>query len=71
MQGRRAAVRREIRRDPKLGPAAIDRHPSALVDAAKRGDITGVGLLAEIGYDVDARRIGQAALHVAAYAGNR
>jgi ankyrin repeat protein len=71
MQGQDEAVRREISRDPKLAAAARERHPGALVDAAERGNIKGVTLLAEIGYDVNVRRIGQAALHLAAYAGNR
>jgi hypothetical protein len=71
MQGQQEAVRREISGDPELAAAAIERHPGALVDAAGRGNIKGVALLAELGYDVNLRRIGQAALHLAAYAGNR
>jgi ankyrin repeat protein len=71
MQGQQDAVRREISRHPMLAAAAIERHPGLLVDAAERGNIEGVALLAELGYDVNLRRIGQAALHLAAYAGNR
>jgi ankyrin repeat protein len=71
MQGRKDAVRGELSRDPELAAAAIKRHPGALVDAAERGNITGVALLAKLGYDVNLRRIGQAALHLAAYNGHR
>jgi ankyrin repeat protein len=71
VQGQRSAVQREVSRDPKLAAAATARHPGLLVDAAERGNVEGVALLAEIGYDVNSRRIGQAALHLAAYAGNR
>jgi ankyrin repeat protein len=71
MQGQREAVRREISRDPKLAAAAIERHPGALVDAADRGNVKGVALLAGLGYDVNLRRMDRAALHLAAYAGNR
>jgi ankyrin repeat protein len=71
MQGQQEAVRREVSADPELAAGAIKRHPGALVDAAERGNIKGVALLAELGYDVNLRRIGQAALHLAAYAGNR
>jgi hypothetical protein len=71
MQGQQEAVRRELSGDPELAAAAISRHPGALVDAAERGNINGVALLAKLGYDVNLRRIGQAALHLAAYAGNR
>jgi ankyrin repeat protein len=70
-QGQQEAARREVSRDPDLAAAATERHPGALVDAAERGNINGVALLAELGYDVNLRRIGQAALHLAAFAGNR
>src|SRR5207245_3662592 len=71
MQGQQDAVRSELSRDPELAAAAIKRHPGALVDAAERGNINAVALLAELGYDVNLRRIGQAALHLAAYNGHR
>jgi ankyrin repeat protein len=70
-RGERDAVKRELGRDPALAAAAIRRHPRALIDAAERGNTKGVELLAQIGYDVNLRRDGQAALHLAAYAGNR
>jgi ankyrin repeat protein len=71
MQGQQLAVRREISRDPELAAAAIKQHPGALIDAAERGNIKAVALLAELGYEVNLRRLGQAALHLAAYAGHR
>jgi ankyrin repeat protein len=71
MQGQQEAVRREISGDPDLAAAAIKRHPGALVAPAERGNTKGVALLAELGYDVNLRRIGQDAPHLAAYAGNR
>ena len=71
MQGNRSAVQHELSRDPTLAGAAIERHPGLLIDAAERGNVEGVMLLAEIGYDVNQLRIGQAALHLAAFNGNR
>lgn len=70
MQGDRSAVQRELSRDPAPAAAAIERHPGLLIDAAERGNIEGVTLLVEIGYDVNDLRIGQAALHLAAFNGN-
>jgi ankyrin repeat protein len=70
-RGEREKVERELARDPGLAAAAIDRYPGALIDAAARGNAQGVELLAQIGYDVNARRIGQVALHLAAYNGAR
>lgn len=70
MQGNRAAVQHELSLDPTLAAAAIERHPGLLIDAAERGNAEGVMLLAEIGYDVNQLRIGQAALHLAAFNGN-
>ncbi len=71
MQGDRAAVEDELARAPDLAAKTITRHPGALVDAAERGNVEGVALLTELGYDVNAQRIGQGALHLAAYTGNR
>jgi len=48
----------------------MQRHPRALIDAAERGNPSGVELLARIGFDVNLRD-GHVALHLAAYAGNR
>jgi len=70
MQGDRTGVERELARDRALAAALVRRHPKALIDAAERANAPGVALLASIGYDVNARH-GQAALHVAAYAGDR
>jgi ankyrin repeat protein len=64
------AVERRLARDPGLAAALVRREPKALIDAAERGNAAGVQLLARIGYDVNARHR-QAALHVAAYAGDR
>jgi ankyrin repeat protein len=71
MRGERETVARELVRDPALAIAALERHPRALIDAAERGNTTGVELLGQIGYNVNRRRDGQAALHLAAYNGNR
>ena len=71
MQGNRSAVQHELSRDPTLAVAALERHPGLLIDAAERGNVEGVTLLAEIGYDVNQLRIGQAALHLAAFNGNQ
>lgn len=71
MQGNRSPVQHELSHDPTLATAAIERHPGLLIVAAGRGNIEGVALLAEIGYDVNQLRIGQAALHLAAFNGNR
>jgi ankyrin repeat protein len=71
MQGNRSAAQDELSHDPTLARAAIERHPGLLIDAAERGNLDGVALLAEIGYDVNQLRIGQAALHLAAFNGNR
>jgi hypothetical protein len=68
--GERGAVERELARDPALAAAVRRRHPRALIDAAERGNLRGVELLARIGYDVK-RLHGQTALHAAAYTGNR
>ncbi|HEV8153687.1 MAG TPA: ankyrin repeat domain-containing protein [Solirubrobacteraceae bacterium] len=70
VRGDRAGVERELAHDPGLAQALVRRHPKALIDAAERANAAGVELLARSGYDVNARH-GQAALHVAAYAGDR
>jgi ankyrin repeat protein len=70
LRGDRDRVDRELATDPSLAAAVIQRHPRALIDAAERGNTSGVELLDHIGYDVNLR-YGQAALHVAAYAGDR
>jgi ankyrin repeat protein len=69
-RGEREAVDRELARDPSLAAAVMQRHPRALIDAAERGNLSGVELLARIGFDVNLRD-GHVALHLAAYAGNR
>jgi ankyrin repeat protein len=57
-------------RDAAHAEALIRRRPWALIDAAERGNAAAVRLLAELGYDVDARHR-HTALHAAAYAGHR
>lgn len=71
MRGEREAVERELARDPRRAAGAIERHPRALIDAAERGNRPAVELLVQTGYDVNHRSIGQAALHLAAFAGDR
>ncbi len=70
-RGDRDSVARALRDHRELAATAMKRHPRALVDAAERGNARGVELLARIGYDVNARRTGRAALHLAAYQGDR
>ncbi len=70
-RGERESIERELARNPALAATAIQRHPRALIEAAERCNTAGVELLAQIGYDVNLRPDGQAALHVAAYDGNR
>jgi ankyrin repeat protein len=69
-RGDRDAVDRALDGDPGLAARVIERHPRALIDAAERGNVAGVELLARLGYDVNLRD-GQAALHLAAYYDNR
>ena len=71
MQGNRTAVQHELSHDPSLAAAAIRRHPGLRDRCGGRGNVAGVALLAEIGYDVNQLRVGQAALHLAAFNGNR
>jgi hypothetical protein len=70
VRGDRAGVERELAHDPGLAQALVPTSPQGLIDAAERANAAGVELLARSGYDVNARH-GQAALHVAAYAGDR
>lgn len=47
-----------------------NRLATILIDAAERGNVEGPACL-QIGHDVNQLRIGQAALHLAAFNGNR
>ncbi len=71
MRGELGTVERALAQGPGLARRAIERYPRAIIDAAERGNARGVELLAQIGYDVNLRRQGQAALHLAAYNGDR
>jgi ankyrin repeat protein len=65
------AVEHVLAVHPELAAAAVARHPRALIDAAERGNIAAVEQFASIGYDVNRLHIGQTALHLAAFDGNR
>jgi ankyrin repeat protein len=69
MRGDRDGVERATAADTAAAEMTIRRHPRALIDAAERGNTSGVELLAQVGYDIN-HCDGHAALHLAAYTGN-
>jgi len=70
MSGDRDAVEHATAADPTLVEMTTRRHPRALIEAAERGNASGVELLAHLGYDVNHRDV-HTALHLAAYTGDR
>jgi ankyrin repeat protein len=70
LRGAGEEVARRLAPDPGLAERLVRRHERALIDAAGRGNLAGVELLARVGFDVDARNRATA-LHAAAYAGHR
>jgi ankyrin repeat protein/ketosteroid isomerase-like protein len=69
MAGDRGTVQRLLAADPGLRERAIDRCPDQLVRAAGQDSYEAVGLLIELGFDVNARSR-TAPLHEAAMRGN-
>ena len=69
MSGDRDAMERLLATDPSLRERAIERSPDQLVRAAEQDSYDAVGLLIELGFDVNARSRA-APLHEAAMRGN-